>query len=66
MSKEAENHYLLLKENKELKEVFPKATGEWEKDKKPFTKLYIENIKFVLDFESGQLDDIGEYGDTIL
>lgn len=62
MSKEAQNHYQTLKESNELEQVFPKASGNWEKDKVKFTKLYNENIKFIQDFESGNLDEyeIGE------
>lgn len=60
MSKEAKSHYLNLVKNKELKEVFPKSKGEWDKDKIPFTKLYNENIKFIIDFENGQLEEVEE------
>lgn len=56
MTKEAQNHYQLLKDRGELNEIFPKATGDWEKDKKSFNRLYEENIKFVLDYEKGVLD----------
>ena len=56
MSKEAQRHYQLLKDKDELTEIFPKATGDWDIDRVPFTKLYIENIKFVLDFEKGEID----------
>lgn len=56
MTKEAKNHYLLLKENNELQDIFQKATGDWEVDKERFLRLYEENIKFVLDYENGNID----------
>lgn len=61
MSKEAQEHYLILKENNELEEVFPNATGNWETDKTSFVKLYRENIKFVLDFEKNGTMGIDPY-----
>lgn len=63
MSKEAQMYYQILKDNNELKQIFPKATDEWEKDKSKFSKFYDENIKFVLDFENGTLDDTEDYFD---
>lgn len=57
MTKEVKKHYLLLKQENSLSEVMPNSTGEWEKDKKKFTKLYNETIKFVLDFERSVNND---------
>lgn len=71
MSKEAQNHYNLLKDSGELFELFDDATGEWEQDKKGFIKHYEENIKLVLEWEKDfNLDDEfdqenGEGGDYI-
>lgn len=56
MTQEAKNHYQTLKDNGELNDIFPRATGNWEEDKGRFIRLYDENIKFVLDYEKGVLD----------
>ena len=69
MSKEAQEYYQVLNDEGTLKEVFPRATGLWEKDKKRFTKYYVDNIKFILDFENGNLNEdsddyIDDYGDS--
>ena len=63
MSNEAREHYYNLKESGELKEFFPRATGDWDNDKSQFLKFYEENIKLIKDFETGNLsiDDIDDY-----
>lgn len=73
MIEEAKRYYQVLIDNDELSEVFPKATGDWSIDEKKFCKFYEENIKFVLDFENGTLNEEEEYfideednGDTSL
>lgn len=34
--------YQWMKDKKELKQLFPKASGEWEQDKKEFIRIQTE------------------------
>ena len=51
MSKEAEIQYKAFVENGDLKVLYPSMTGDWEKDKTRFIKIWsemqelIKNIK---------------------
>lgn len=57
MSKSAKESYLLLQKTNELTQVFPKATGDWETDREKFIIACNETIKFIHDFEQGDIDD---------
>lgn len=43
MKKEVKDIYNMLKDSGELLEMFPGLTGEWEKDKIVFTRMYNRN-----------------------
>lgn len=62
---EAQKQYNTLLENGELRDMFPQFKGEWEKDKKAFTKYYDENEALLngdLD-EDYDEDDVNYYTD---
>ena len=40
---EARKEYEVLLRGGDLLEMFPKLSGQWERDKKIFTKIYEEN-----------------------
>ena len=48
---EIKKAYNSLLESGDLKMLFPKAKGEWEKDKKRFTEIYEFNQKTLENFE---------------
>jgi hypothetical protein len=43
----AKVEYEYIKETGSLEELFPGLTGDWEKDKKYFTKMYEDNLKAI-------------------
>lgn len=47
--KEIKVQYDFFLENGDLKDLFPEVsfTGEWEKDKSKFTKIWKDNQKFI-------------------
>lgn len=51
IQEEIKNYYQLLKDNGDLKEIFPKSKGDWEKDSKEFINIYNENLKFIENFK---------------
>lgn len=42
-----EEQYNIFKESGDLHELFPKMTGEWEKDKSRFTKAWAKNNQII-------------------
>lgn len=49
---EVKKAYDSLLESGDLEMLFPKAKGEWEKDKKRFTEIYEFNQKTLENFEN--------------
>lgn len=62
---EAEKEYKSLLESGELKDMFPTFKGEWEKDKKAFTRYYEDNQKILnmtnIDLDDEEFDDYDGY-----
>ena len=62
---EAQKHYNAILETGELKEMFPHLKGDWDKDKKSFTKHFEENQKILnldsIDLDDEETDDYGDY-----
>lgn len=48
---EAQVQYNFFLESGDLESLFPSMTGEWEKDKKRFTKIWEDNQKLIRDIE---------------
>ena len=51
MQERAKEYYKMLKDNNDLEDVFPSATGEWDLDKESFTAYYEDTMNLVDDFE---------------
>lgn len=47
----AQSQYELLLDSGELKEMFPKLSGRWEKDQTEFVKWYEANIEAIRDID---------------
>lgn len=60
---EIQKQYNLLLESGELKEMFPNFKGEWEKDRKAFTRHFEDNQKILDDTLIDLDDDEFEYYD---
>lgn len=52
----AEQQYNLFKECGDLKVLFPRLSGDWERDKKAFTKIWENNKKILEDIENEDND----------
>lgn len=48
---QAKKEYEALMESGDLEVLFPKATGEWDKDKKQFTAIYEANQKMLNNYD---------------
>lgn len=53
---EAQKQYNSLLESGELKDMFPSFKGDWDKDKKAFTRYYEDN-EAILNTDAIDLDD---------
>ena len=62
---EAQKQYNALLEAGELLNMFPSFKGEWEKDKKAFTRYYEDNEAIlnsnIIDLDDEEFDDYGDY-----
>jgi hypothetical protein len=43
----AKTEYEMLIQDENFLEIYPGFTGDWKKDKKMFTELYIQNIEVI-------------------
>lgn len=43
----AKSQYDMLLQDENFLEIYPGFTGEWQKDKKLFTELYIQNLEVI-------------------
>ena len=59
---DAQTEYNILLRGGDLLEMFPKLSGQWERDKKVFTKIYEDNQK-ILDMDVVIDDDDEYYGE---
>ena len=46
-SEVAKEQYNMLLQDENFLEIYPGFTGDWQKDKKMFTELYIQNIEVI-------------------
>ena len=60
---EIQKQYNLLLESGELKEMFPNFKGEWEKDRRAFTRHFEENERMLNDNILDLDDEDFEYYD---
>lgn len=62
---EAQLQYNSLLESGELKDMFPNFKGEWDKDKKAFTRYFEENQEIlntnVIDLDDEEFDPYTDY-----
>lgn len=57
-NEKAQTQYNLFRDSGDLKELFPKLTGNWEKDEKRFTRLWEDNNKILEEVEDSLNEDI--------
>lgn len=60
---EAQKQYNALLESGELHDMFPTFKGEWDKDKKAFTRYYEENEVILNGDITLDDEDTDNYGD---